>query len=506
MGYSCAYVHEFYTHKKTQAFIKSVINMSTAAKYQPSEKAQAYLDSVSNGKYSRGIITGLKKFMDGKAPEDMQAFYSPDEIKALVDLKDTDQDVESRMPVKMTRHYFELAKNSQPLQTLVKASPAETFDLDGAADPGKQMDYSPVEGLIHKYELGLIYVASTCSAHCRFCYREELIAQKEVERPDGTVAPKGLAQIGEIVEYVKEHNRVVAENGGRHPDTGREKLREILMSGGDPLVLGNKNIAAWLSALAEAGVESIRIGTKELAFYPDRFDSTFFDMLDKFHALYPETKLRIMVHFNHPDEFLKKDSAGNYIDNPDGGLVWVESTQRAVHELGKRNWLSIDNQAPLIKGINGDPDALRIMQRELKRNRVENHYFFCGRDIIGHKAFNLPIEEAWRILNESQKGLSGVEAHARLSITHYKGKTEVVAVTNEPIPGLAGSENGVVILKLLRGAADAPDRGKIAILGRNPEAIWFSGYNDRVLFDEAGFFDDVSETSQDVAETLRVIS
>ncbi|MCZ6831611.1 MAG: hypothetical protein O7F73_18865 [Gammaproteobacteria bacterium] len=480
--------------------------MSKTEKYQPSDKAQAFLDSVSNGKYNREIITGLKKFLDGKAPEDMQAFYSAEEIKALVDLKGTEQDVESRMPVKVTRHYFELAKTSKPLQTLVKASPAETFDLDGAPDPGKQMDYSPVEGLIHKYELGLIYVASTCSAHCRFCYREELIAQKEVERPDGTVAPKGLAQIGEIVAYVKEHNRLVAKNGGVHPETGRERLREILMSGGDPLVLGNKKIAAWLSALAEAGVESIRIGTKELAFYPERYDLTFFDMLDKLHVLYTETRLRIMIHFNHPDEFLKRDSAGKYIENPAGGLQWVESTRRAVKELGKRNWLSIDNQAPLIKGINGDPDALRIMQRELRRNRVENHYFFCGRDIIGHKAFNLPIEEAWRILNESQKGLSGVEAHARLSITHYKGKTEVAAVTNKPIPGLPGAENGVVILKLLRGAADAPDRGKIAILGRNPEAIWFSGYNDRVLFDEAGFFDDISEANQDFRDSLRVIS
>ena len=203
-------------------------------------------------------------------------------------------------------------------------------------------------------------------------------------------------------------------------------------------------------------------------------------MLDKFHALYPETRLRIMIHFNHPDEFLQRDSAGNYIENPGGGLEWVESTRRAVKEMGKRNWLNIDNQAPLIKGINGDPEALRVMQRELKRNGVENHYFFCGRDIIGHKAFNLPIEEAWRILNESQKGLSGVEAHARLSITHYKGKTEVAAVTNEPIAGLAGSENGVVILKLLRGAADAPDRGKIAILGRTPKpsgsAVTTTGY------------------------------
>ncbi len=475
--------------------------MTRAVKYIPSEKGQAFLDSVEKGKYDRQIITGLKKFLDGKAPEDMRSFYSADELQALSELKGTDKDVEARMPVKVTRHYFELAKNSVPLQVLVKASPKETYDLDGAADPGKQMDYSPVEGLIHKYELGLIYVASTCSAHCRFCYREELIARKDVERPDGSIAPKGLAQISEIVDYVKEHNALVAANGGIHPQTGREKLREILMSGGDPLVLGNKNIAAWISALAEAGIESIRIGTKELAFFPDRFDSFFFDMLDKFHALYPQTKLRIMVHFNHPDEFLRKDSDGNYLENPAGGLEWVESTRRAVEELGNRNWLTIDNQAPIIKGINNDPDVLRIMQRELKRNRIENHYFFCGRDIIGHKAFNVPIEEAWRILNESQKGLSGVETHARLSITHYKGKTEVSAVTSDPLPGVPGGENGLVIMKLLRGAADAPDRGKVTILGRNPEAIWFSGYDDRVLYDEAGLFENVSNTPLQIVVT-----
>jgi L-lysine 2,3-aminomutase len=353
------------------------------------------------------------------------------------------------------------------------------------------MSFSPVEGMIHKYEMGLLYVASTCSAHCRFCYREELVARKEVERPDGTIAPKGLAQIGDVITYVKKHNAEVAENGGLHPRTGREKLREILMSGGDPMVLSNRNIAAWWAALADTGIESIRLGTKELAFFPKRFDETFFDMADKFHAVYPGTKIRIVIHFNHPDEFLLKDGDGNFIKDPAGGFVWHPDTKHAVAEMGKRNWLSVDNQAPIIKDINNDPDALRIMQREMKQNKVENHYFFCGRDIIGHRAFNVPIEEAWHVLNESQKGLSGVETHARLSITHYKGKTEVVAVTNDPLPGVPGTENGVVIMKLHRNSENAPDRGLVTILGRNPEAIWFSGYNDRVIYDEAGLYTDL---------------
>ena len=460
-------------------------------KHQLSEKGQVFLDSVTNGNYNRQIIKGLKKFLDGDAPADMQSFYSATELEALAVLKGTKKDVEARMPVKLTRHYFELAKKSSALQTLVKASPQETIDLEGASDPGKQMSYSPVEGMIHKYEMGLLYVVSTCSAHCRFCYREELIARKEVELADGTIAPKGLAQISDIVAYIKNHNAKVADSGGRHPETGREKLREILMSGGDPMVLSNKIIASWWSALAEAGIESIRLGTKEMAFYPKRFDETFFDMVDKFHVAYPGTKIRLMIHFNHPDEFLLKDDEGNFIKDPEGGLAWHPDTKHAVAELGKRNWLTVDNQAPIINNINNDSNALRIMQREMRQNKIENHYFLCGRDIIGHRAFNVPIEESWRILNESQKGLSGVETHARLSITHYKGKTEVVAVTNDPLPGVPGAENGVVIMKLHRNSETAPEKGLVTILGRNPEAVWFSGYNDRVIYDEAGLFSDL---------------
>jgi hypothetical protein len=67
-----------------------------------------------------------------------------------------------------------------------------------------------------------------------------------------------------------------------------------------------------------------------------------------------------------------------------------------------------------------------------------------------------------------------------------------------------GTENGFVILKLLRGAEDAPDRGKVTIVGRNPDAIWFSGYNDRVIYDEAGLFADVADEapSADVQAAL----
>ena len=458
------------------------------AKYVPTEKEQAFLDQVESPRYDREILTGLNPFIKETAPEDMKSFYSSDEIAELASLRGTERDIEKRMPVKMTRHYFELAKQSKPIQKLVKASPEETENLAGSEDPGNQMDYAPLEGLLHKYEMGLLYVISTCSSHCRFCYREELIAQKEITRQDGTVAKKGLAQIDEVTAYMREFNKVVAENGGTHPESGHPKLREILMSGGDPMVLPNSKIAAGWSALAEAGVENIRVGTKEMAFYPKRFDAAFFKMVDAFHAAYPHVGLRMMIHFNHPDEFLAKDANGNYIEHENGTLKWHDDTWEAAKGLTDRGWINVENQSPIIKGINDDADALRIMQRELYHVGIGNHYFFCGRDIVAYRAFNVPIETAWNLLNESQKGLSGVEVHARLSITHYLGKTEVAAVTDAPIPGLKGAENGVVIFKNLRNAAGAPLRGKTCIVGRNPEAIWFDDYEDRVLFDEVGLY------------------
>ena len=413
--------------------------MTNSKKYTPSQREQDFLDTVESPRYERESLNGLKPFLENRVAEDVQGFYSPAELDALAKLEGTERDVEHRMPVKMTRHYFELAQNSEPLKQLVKASPEETADLQGSDDPGHQMDYSPVEGLLHKYEMGLMYVVSTCSAHCRFCYREELISRKEVERLDGTVAKKGMAQIDEISAYIHAHNKMVADNNGRHPESGREKLREVLMSGGDPMVLSNAKIAAWMAALAEAGVEAIRIGTKELAFFPDRFDETFLSMLDNFHRIYPDVSLRMMIHFNHPDEFLTKDAKGDFIQDPSGTLQWQPATKRAMVGLVSRGLGPSGEPIPLIKGINDDPEALRVMQRAIKQIGGENHYFFCGRDIVAHKAFNIPIEKAWAILNESQKGLSGVEAHARLSITHYKGKTEVVSVSQQTLARSAGN-------------------------------------------------------------------
>ena len=124
-----------------------------AGKYETSAKEQAFLDTIENPKYDREIINGLKPFFRDKAPEDIKAFYSPEELDELKKLHGTDRDVEARMPVKMTRHFFEMARASKPLQRIIKANPDETLNLAGSEDPGYQMDFAPVEGMLHKYEM-----------------------------------------------------------------------------------------------------------------------------------------------------------------------------------------------------------------------------------------------------------------------------------------------------------------------------------------------------------------
>ena len=109
--------------------------MSETTGYEPTAREAAFLDTVESPRYDRQIISGLTVFLEGREPEDMRGFYTEGELQALRLLKGTERDVEARMPVKVTRHYFEMARRSPALQRLVKASPAETVDL---AQVGKE--------------------------------------------------------------------------------------------------------------------------------------------------------------------------------------------------------------------------------------------------------------------------------------------------------------------------------------------------------------------------------
>src|SRR5205823_2809570 len=132
---------------------------------------------------------------------------------------------------------------------------SEAIDKIGERDPSNQIRYSPglLKGkILHKYdEIVLGYAALACSAHCRYCYRLDLF--------NGSTG-KGLVKAEELRQYIEGYNHLLRENNGIDPETGEKRypITEVLLSGGDPMVLSNKQLYKYLAASAEAGVSIIR--------------------------------------------------------------------------------------------------------------------------------------------------------------------------------------------------------------------------------------------------------
>lgn len=433
--------------------------------------------TIKESKFNRYISHGLYQNQKNN-------FYTSEEVAAL-----EIAGVQDRLPPRATAYYMDLASRSKAIRNLIKARPEETKDLSGESDPSNQLKYSPVPGMLHKYELVLLYVVRACSSWCRYCYRSDFLVGR---------TEKDIGSIIEISDYIKNHNRKAKEHN--KPGTPYEEqiipIREALLSGGDPMVLSNKNLFDYMNGLANAGVRMVRIGTKELAFYPHRFDDNFFEMLDLFHELHPRVGLAFMVHFSHPDEFLEIDPAtGKYIEDEEGNYKRIAVTEKAIQRLRGRHYVTLENQTPIIDGVNDDASTLNLMQKQLKRLGVNNHYFFQCREIEGHRAFAVPVEKAWKIHSQSQMGLSGIEK-SRFCMSTEAGKMEVISIIEKPdfaklgvhlpegtqqiIDALLG--DGLAIFKMHR-TPYARMQSDLIIARRNPEALWISGYEDRLIYD-----------------------
>ena len=397
--------------------------------------------------------------------------------------------VSDRLPPRATAYYMDLASRSRAIRNLIKARPEETEDLTGESDPSNQLKYSPVPGLLHKYELILLYVVRACSSWCRYCYRSDFLVGR---------TEKDIGSIQEITSYIKNHNKTAAEHN--KPDMPiRDRIipiREALLSGGDPMVLSNKNLFDYMNGLASSGVRMIRIGTKELAFFPERFDDNFFEMIELFHELHPRVGIAFMVHFSHPDEILERSvETGEYIVGEDGGFKRIAITENAIRRLRGRNYVTLENQTPIIDSVNDNADDLHLLQKELKRLGVNNHYYFQCREIEGHRAFAVPVEKSWEIHRQSQVGLSGIEK-SRFAMSTEAGKMEVISIIDKPDFAKLGVDlpeqvqkfvddlmgDGLIFFRMHRSPS-ADMQSQMIVARRNPEALWITGYEDRIIYD-----------------------
>jgi len=235
-----------------------------------------------------------------------------------------------------------------------------------------------------------------------------------------------------IYDYINSYNNIFLEGKDFKEIDGRTyyKMTEIVFSGGDPMVLPNEALYKFMSAAAEAGISTVRIGSKDFAFRPQRFDDNFIEMLKIFHENYPDTNINFHPHFSTPDEFLKRDVEGNFIKKGNN-YEWLPAPLDAIKKLNSSGFVTIEPNGVMLKGVNENPDHLRIMFQELEHVGAKMKYMYICRNVMGKGAYSNTLLDNWREFNKANKGLDGSQK-PKLIMTIPDGKTEVIGVFNTP--------------------------------------------------------------------------
>ncbi|NPB06198.1 MAG: KamA family radical SAM protein [Aquificae bacterium] len=302
----------------------------------------------------------------------------------------------------------------------------EELEVWGRLDASNESKYTKVHGLEHKYpDTALLLVTDVCGIYCRFCFRKRLFMNDndEVAR-----------DVTEGIEYIRNH----------------PEINNVLLTGGDPLILATFKLEKILKALAEIPhVRIVRIGSKMLAVNPYRVleDEELLKLFEWFNA---ETgkKLYLMNHFNHPRELTKE--------------------AREAVTLVQQTGTTLTNQTPILRGINDDPEVLKELLEELSFIGVPPYYLFQCRPTAGNKAYSVPIEEALDVVEAARAEVSGLAARVRFVMSHETGKIEILGKTSE------------LIFFRYHRAADPENRGKFMVYKRNPQAHWFDDYTQLV--------------------------
>jgi KamA family protein len=311
-----------------------------------------------------------------------------------------------------------------PIRRIVIPS-VEELNLWGKLDASNESSYTRVPGLQHKYEYtALLLVNDVCGAYCRFCFRKRLFMNENDEV---------VRDVSPGIEYIRNHPEV----------------NNVLLTGGDPLVLSTRKLENIIRQLREIPhVQIIRIGTKMPAFNPFRIlnDPDLLEMFRKYST--PEKRIYVIAHFNHPRE------------------ITPEATQ-AMHLLQQAGTVTV-NQTPMLRGINDDPQVMGELFNKLSYIGVPPYYVFQCRPTLGNKMFSVPIEEGFEIFEQARMLGSGLAKRARFVMSHATGKIEVVGMTEE-----------YVYMRYHR-AANPAEKARFLVLRRNPDAYWFDDYEEVV--------------------------
>lgn len=296
--------------------------------------------------------------------------------------------------------------------------------VDGEVLPGAQ----------HKYPQTVLFFPSqgqTCHAYCTFCFRWAQFVGDESLKFRSNDADL-------LIRYLAEHREVT----------------DLLFTGGDPMVMKTAIFRRYIDAiLADPRLDhirTIRIGTKSVAYWPQRFvtDADADEMLATFEAIVASGRtVSVMGHYSHPVE-LSTDVA-----------------RRAVSRI-RSTGANIRMQSPAIRHVNDDAEVWRTMWQEGVRLGCIPYYMFVERDTGARRYFELPLVECWNLFRSAYQGVSGVARTVRgPSMSAWPGKVHVLGVQQ------VGSQKAFLLEYL---QCRRPELVRQPFFAKfDPKAVWF---------------------------------
>jgi lysine 2,3-aminomutase len=295
-------------------------------------------------------------------------------------------------PMRVSPYYMSLINWGDPRDPIRKiAVPSlEELNLDGVYDTSGEAENTKMPGLQHKYaETALILATNRCATYCRHCFRKRLV---------GLPTEEIVSRFEDAADYIAKH----------------EEINNVLISGGDPLVLSNEVIETFLEALAKIDhLSFIRFGSRTPVTLPSRFsDPELLALFKKYSQI--DRRLYVVTQFNHPREITPQSLA-------------------AVSSLLKAGVL-LSNQTVLLRDVNDDPNTLATLMNRLVSIGVTPYYVFQCRPVKRVKThFQVPICEGVRIVEKAKAKCNGHSKRFKYVMSHKTGKIEILGIIDGEI-------------------------------------------------------------------------
>ncbi|MFN3604336.1 MAG: KamA family radical SAM protein [Leptonema sp. (in: bacteria)] len=314
-------------------------------------------------KYSSyGLLRTLKDLIDFFGLENLK--NSPFFYITTEEYKKHFTEIHQQFRFQVTKYYLGLANIQNPnCPILLQILPSVQEIIDPffkETDPQKEEENSPIEGLIHSYpDRVLWYVTHNCAVYCRFCFRK-----RKVSRSESNFFSLNYKK---IIHYIKN----------------TRNIKEVILSGGDPLSLPDQTIEKILKDLKSINhLCSIRIHTRMITTYPYRITKKLCRILKQFYPL------TVITHFNHPIEL-------------------TEIVYKKVKML-KSAGITILNQSVLLKNINDSIQTIEELNLKLLKNGIIPYYLHHSDEVKGTSHFRTSLETGLNIMKALQGRNPGI--------------------------------------------------------------------------------------------------